>query len=220
VPAPDGGFFIVGATRTTGNATSKILRVGADGEMLALTLATARLGAAAACVGPTGAKLVVAGGSATGAGIELFDQGQALVPLAYPPDPTVGMAVAGIDDANVVLVGGTDPATGTPASMRSAQLGCTQACTTTALAADPVPLRQASAFRLADGVILAVGETDVGETLAYEITASPPATRAVPFREPRKWASAAGLYTGQIAVVGGDLVADGSPALHIEIFTR
>jgi hypothetical protein len=216
VQAPNGGFFIVGATRTAGNATSKILKVDPDGKMETLTLAAGRLGAAAGCVGVTGANLVVAAGSATGAGIEILQQGLALVPLAYPPDPTVGMAVAGIDDVNVVLVGGIDPTTGTSVPLRSANLGCTQTCATTAIAADPVPLRQASAFRITDGVLIAVGETD---TLAYQVTVSPPSTRALPLREPRKGASAAGLHTGQVAIVGGDRLTDGSPARHIEIFT-
>jgi hypothetical protein len=220
VQAPDGSFFVVGATRTSGDATSKILKVGSDGKMETFTLATARLGAAASCVGLTGARLVVAGGSATGAGIEVLDQAQTLVPLAYPPDPTVGMAVAGIDDSNVLLLGGTDPATGATAALRSASLGCTQACATTAVAVDPLPLSQATAFRVADGTFLAVGENTQGETLAYEVIASPASTRALPLREPRKWASAAVLYTGQVAIVGGDLLADGSPARHIEVFTR
>jgi hypothetical protein len=220
VQAPDGSFFVVGAMRTSGDATSKILKVGSDGKMETFTLTTARLGAAATCVGLTGAKLVVAGGSATGAGIEVLDQAQALVPLAYPPDPAVGMAVAGIDDSNILLLGGTDPATGAAAALRTASLGCTQACATTPFPVDALPLSQTTAFRIADGTFLAVGETAQGETLAYEIVASPPSTRALPLREPRKWASAAALYTGQIAVVGGDLLADGTPARHIEVFTR
>jgi hypothetical protein len=219
VQAPDGSIFVVGATRSAGEATTKILKVNADGEMQVFSLAAARVGAAAACVGATGANLVVAGGSATGAGIEVLQQGQALVPLAFPPDPTVGMAIGGVDDATVVLLGGTDPATGAAAQLRSANLRCTQACETSSLAVDPLPLRRTAAFRIADGTLLAVGETDQGQTLTYEVIVSPPSTRALPLREPRKWASAVSLYTGQIAIVGGALLADDTPARHIEIFT-
>jgi hypothetical protein len=216
VQAPDGAFFIVGATRTSGEATAKILKVGADGKIEALTLAAARLGAAAAYIG---GKLVVAGGSATGAGIEVLSQGQALVPLAYPPDPTVGMALGRIDDATVVLLGGTDPTSGTAARSRAAALSCTQACTTTELASGPLPLRQARAFPLGAGALLAVGDTDQGETQAYAVTASTASMRALPLREPRKGATAVALSSGQIALIGGDLLTDGSPARRIEIFT-
>ncbi|HEX3770738.1 MAG TPA: hypothetical protein VHV30_07740, partial [Polyangiaceae bacterium] len=77
-----GAQYIVGATRTTGAATAKVLKVDPNdvsntnypyGNTTLITLSAPRLGAAAAW--STGYDLVVAGGSPTAAGVEVVMNG-------------------------------------------------------------------------------------------------------------------------------------------------
>src|SRR5450432_3106571 len=108
--AADGSAYVVGATRSTGDPTDKVLHIAADGSLHALVLSTPRLGAAAALVEGT---LVVAGGSATGAGVEELSVGAtSFTALALPPDATQGAGLAELNPSSATLAGGHDAGTG------------------------------------------------------------------------------------------------------------
>lgn len=211
VAAPDGSAYIVGATRS--NPPSKsVLRINADKTLTALTLVTPRAGASAAWVDGRG--LVVAGGSAHGAGVELAASGAtAFEALGYAADPTTGAGLAVLDGSTVLRVGGRD-AQGDHAATVSLALGCNSSCKPQARGT-PVPLDHARAFHFDSGDVLVVGDDDSGKTGAVRLTGT--AQSPVPLREPRSHATALLAPTGQVAVVGG-LLADGTPARSVELY--
>jgi hypothetical protein len=210
--APDGSAYIVGATRAD-DPTAAVLEIAADGTLTALSLTSARAGAAAVWV--VGRGLVVAGGSDTGAGIELLAEGSgAFVPLSYPADATAGAALVPIDSASALRVGGRNAAGGA-AETAFLALGCGSACAAEPRGA-PVALDEASGFSFDGGLGLVVGRASGGETAAFRIDGEG-AAEPVPLREPRTGATALRLPTSHVAVVGG-VLGDGSPATSIELF--
>jgi hypothetical protein len=209
--------YIVGATRAAGDPTDRVLRVASDGTLRALTLSAPRLGAAAAVVA---GQLVVTGGSDSGAGAEVLNADEtAFVALAYPPDATQGAALAELTSTTAVVVGGVDPTTNTQGGLRTIDLTCTDSCSATPLANADFSYSQAQAFHFADGKVLVTGESPDGETHAftlgktvgYELTEQP-------LRTPRIGATGLLMPNGQVGLVGGDAVADGSPASSVELF--
>jgi hypothetical protein len=203
IALPDGTLFIVGATRSTGDPTSKVLRIATDGTLRALALTTPRLGAAA---GKVGDKLVVAGGSAAGPGVEVLNDTQStFVTLGIGPDATTGLGLAALDATTMLLAGGKDPTTGATASVRTLDVSCGSVCTASDLGPMPSALQSSRVFRVDAGKLLITGETDDGETHAYSIAiggASPEIVEQ-PLRERRKGASAVVLPNGQVGLVGG-----------------
>ena len=124
----DGTLFIVGCTRTSGEPTAKVLRVGVDGKFSAVSLATPRLGSAAAVVGDT---LVVVGGNTTRAGVEVLRAGEsAFGPLAFPPEasgsPEAGSSLVLAQAGNQTLVLGGNGTEG-PLPVRTLDFSCTAA---------------------------------------------------------------------------------------------
>src|SRR5579883_614714 len=109
VVATDGTQYVVGATRTTGSKTATVLVFGSSGQPSWASLSAPRLGAAAAWVDGRG--LVVAGGSATAAGVEVLAPGaSAGTALQYAPDPSAGAGASVLPNQHVLLAGGTTPA--------------------------------------------------------------------------------------------------------------
>jgi hypothetical protein len=207
----DGTLFIVGATRAAGDPTTKVLQVAPDRTLTALALTTPRLGAGAGIVG---GKLVVAGGAATGAGIEVLnDMHTAFVALGAPADPTVGLGVGELDGTTLLLGGGKDPTTGAGAPLRTLDTACGATCAPSALGALPTALTLAHVFRIDTGKLVVAGESDDGETHTFSVHTggAMPDVAELPLRERRKGASPLLLPNGQLGLVGG-LTVDGKDA--------
>jgi hypothetical protein len=218
VDATDGRTFVVGGTRPS-DPTKSVLVVAADGSLSALELVEARAGAAAVWV--EGVGLVVAGGSATGAGVELLSpKAKSFAALSFPPDATVGAGAVIDGPTGVVLVGGT-LADGSPAPIRRLDPTCLGACDAMPIpSSDPsVDLTAVHAYTLGGGRILAVGEaiTAPAQTHSFLLQLGTSATE-LPLREPRSGASVIPAPNGTLALFGGTRL-DGKPALSVELFS-
>lgn len=207
----DGAAYIVGATRAT-KPTSAVLRLSAKGVPTVLRLGTPRAGAAATWIAGRG--LLVAGGSADGAGAEIIaDDASAFSALPYPADATVGAAVVGVDADTALRLGGRD-AQGAPAPSVTLALGCQSACAGVPTPPD-VALDNAQAFELAGGALVAVGDV-AGATTAFHLDTAAGTAQPLPLAEPRGGATALVAPTGQLALVGGTH-PDGTPATSLEL---
>jgi len=219
VTLADGTSFFVGATRSTGEPTSKVLRIGADRTLRALALTTPRLGAAAGAVGN---KLVIAGGSTMGAGVEVLnDQQSAFVTLGIAAEATTGLGLAAVDGTTMLLAGGKDPVTGAGASVRTLDVSCAAACTASDLGPLPSALSSAHVFRIDKNKLLVTGESDDGEAHAFSVATGGPGAEIVerPLRERRKRASAVRFPNGLVGLLGGVSI-DGAetPILTFETY--
>ena len=217
VDASDGRTFVVGGTRPT-EPTRSVLVVAADGTLSALDLVEARAGAAAVWV--EGVGLVVAGGSAAGAGVEVLGpKAKSFAPLSFPSDATVGAGAVIDGPTGVVLLGGT--LDGSPAPIRRLDPTCVNACVATPVTdSDPsVALTAVHAYTLGGGRILAVGEaiTAPAQTHSFLLQLGASATE-LPLREPRSGASVIPAPNGTLALLGGTRL-DGKPALSVELFS-
>jgi hypothetical protein len=200
VVADDGTAYVVGATRATGAPTSAVLVASTNGQLSFASLASARLGAAAAWV--QGKGLVVAGGSATAAGVEVLAAGAAAgAALAYPPDPTVGGGADPLDATHVVLAGGA--ANGATPDTRAVDLGCTASCAPSVWpnAKPGVELVVAQAFATGASSALVLGDDASGASHAF--TVGPNLTQEIAFKVARNHARGVRLPTGAVAVAGG-----------------
>ena len=216
----DGESFIVGCTRVTGAATSSVLYVDVNGLLNLVTLSAPRLGCGATYVTSVG--LIVTGGSASAPGVEVVqetvtDAGATLVALtgttlAYPPDPSTGVGVAGLDGTHVLLVGGSTPAGDDPGA-RYIDVTCADSsCDATAWSTVTFPavLTTAQAFGLDSLSAFIVGNDSTGSTHAFTVTVG--GVTAVPLKVPRNNARVVPIPTYSYAIVGG--------AAEIESFIR
>ncbi len=160
--------YVVGATRISGGATQAVLHINPSdtsnttyltGNLSWLKLTQPRLGAGAAWVAGRG--LVVTGGSATAAGVEVFAPGST-TPTAvteFPPDASSGAGVSAIpnDSSSVLVAGGVTP-TGQSAGVRQLHL---DSLTSSSWGALPLALDAASAFALQNGTQVVVVGSDV-----------------------------------------------------------
>ncbi|MGA7121100.1 MAG: hypothetical protein WBY94_13430 [Polyangiaceae bacterium] len=172
VVATDGTQYVVGATRATGNPTQTVLEIDPTGSASWATLSAARLGAAATWV--VGRGLVVAGGSAQAAGVEIIAPGATNgAALAYPPDPSIGSGAAALDGQHILLAGGTT-AEGLGATVRSIDLACSMQCAPTPWAALPETpaLAPAQVFASDSAHALLIGDDASGMTHAFRLTAT------------------------------------------------
>ncbi|MFO0757669.1 MAG: hypothetical protein U0359_14325 [Byssovorax sp.] len=220
----DGTTFVVGATRTTGEATKSVLIVASDGTLTATSLHTARLGAAAAFVASLG--LMVAGGSSEGAGVELLpSQTTTFVAADYPADAVTG-AAAVIDPRDsmklkMLLVGGSDG--GKPAATRVVDMGCSKACAAVEIPgmALPVTFDHGAGYVLNDTQVIVVGDEvsqdGPGQTRPFVLDLGAMSVTETPLREPRKGASPIPTPLGTLAILGGQHL-DGSPAFSVESY--
>jgi hypothetical protein len=194
--ASDGSQYVVGATRTSGDPTARVLKIDASGVASFVSLSAARLGAAAAWV--EGRGLVVVGGSGAAPGVEVLGAGAtAGSALAFAPDATAGAGAAALDGAHVVVAGGT-------AAPRALDLGCAPSASTTCTTSWPplpAPLARASVYPIDKASAFVVGDDAAGTMHAYRI--GPSNALEIALKIPRKLARTLALPTGAIAIVGG-----------------
>jgi hypothetical protein len=212
VVTKSGSQYVVGATRTTGAPTNKVLALDASGNPSWLTLSTPRLGASAAWVDTTG--LVVAGGSAAAAGVEIVEVVRAAATtgslLAYPPDPSVGAGAASLDgDRFVLLAGGVMP-DGSDAAVRVVDLACASQCAASVWTALPTVVTSTQAFSIDEASAVIVGSEPSSATTHVFRVASGKATE-LPTRVPHQGARA---LASPIGPRGSLLLAGGAPKLE------
>ena len=222
IESSEGRSFVIGATRRGGEKTAAILEIKFDGALAALELEHPRSGAAAVWLEGTG--LVVAGGSADAPGIEVLAPGTTgFVVREFPFDAAEGAGAVVVDSARIALVGGV--LAGAPAPTRFITPGCTQMCAAeeAAEATLPVALSDVRAFALGGGRVVAVG-SEVGSEVAgpgltrtFLVGLAAPSVEEAPLRDPRSNASVVAAPNGTLSILGGSL-ADGSPALTVEMF--
>jgi hypothetical protein len=216
--APDGPRYIIGGTRQDGTPTDKVLVVDTQLAPTVLSLTTPRLGAAAGFVGTA---LVVAGGAPDGPMAEILKPGAtAFTPLAFPTDPTAGLGLAALDGKTAIVAGGKDPQ-GVASSVRTFDITCTDACTTSELMFQLPSLTRTKVFALSPSQLLVVGEADDGtnHALLLDPTSSPPANPVeIELKEPRAKATPVLMPNGQVALVGGIRTSDAMPAMNLELF--
>lgn len=197
--ASDGSQYVVGATRTTGAPTSAVLAFDANGTPSWASLTEPRLGAAATWV--QGRGLVVAGGSASGAGVEIVGPGAAMgYTLDYPADASTASGAATLDSGHVLLAGGTTLA-GDSAGVRAIDLMCAQ-CAPTPWGALPVTLSPAQVFASDASDALIVGDDSAGTTHVFRATPTGPA-QEVGTRVPHTGARAIVSPVGSVVLFGG-----------------
>jgi hypothetical protein len=192
--------WIVGGTRTKGDPSVRVLRVGADASLSFVALTAPRLGASAAWV--EGRGLVVAGGSAIAAGLEILGTGaSAATALPFAPDPISGQAACALDGSHLLLSGGSAPSGAAPAS-RVADLTCGSECVPTAWTTTlPSLFPQVELFAIDPNTALFVGDDPAGLTRAFRLSAN--ASTEILLKVPRHGARAIATYGGSIALVGG-----------------
>lgn len=218
VESPSGTSYIVGATRE-GAATRGVLAFSADGLVTALSLVQERASAASAWA--EGVGLVVAGGSAAGAGFEVVPEGQtAFVARDMPSDATMGAAAVTLGKGRMALVGGVT-ATNAAAATRTWDPGCTSGCAMTEVvgAELPVALVKTRGFYLGGSRVLVVGHEVMGSKLVrvFEVDVDKPSVVERPLREPRSGATVVPAPNGTLAIMGG-VLENGKPALNVEMY--
>jgi hypothetical protein len=216
VRTPSGVSYVVGATRPSG-ATRAVLAIAADGTVSSVQLVEARQGAAAVWVDGTG--LFVAGGSATGPGVEVLAPGATMFSTRdFLPDATEGAGAMVINPGQVTLAGGQ--MAGAPTPTRSLDPDCVTACMAIALPEVSLtePIVEVSAFSLGGGRAIAIGRAlpDPGLMRSFLLDLGSDLVTEVPLREPRWGASVVAAPNGTLAIVGG-MHQDGTPALHVEM---
>lgn len=196
----DGSSYVVGGTRTDGDASARVLRVGADGKLSFSSLITPRKGACAAWV--QGRGLLVVGGSASGAGLEIVDATtQQASALAYPSDPVSGCGVGALDQGHALVAGGTLPS-GPESSVRTFDLSCAANCApVVGSSSPPLALVRADVATMSSSAALIVGDDASGTTRAYRSTSE--SAVALSFRVPHEGGQLVRMPTGGVAVFGG-----------------
>ena len=202
VAVPDGSTYVVGATRTTGGPSSRVLVFGKDGSITSATLAKPREGACATWVDGRG--LVVIGGNATDPGVEVLAPGalQSAV-LAYAPDGVKGCGATTLDASHVLVAGGT----GSPADVAGAapvrvvDLACAAGCIPEVWPG-MIPLVRAESFTVAQGAVLVAGDDATGASRVFRATVA--GTTEIPVKAARRGARLIALpVKGTAALVGG-----------------
>jgi hypothetical protein len=217
VDSSDGRTFVVGGTRPS-EPTKSVLVVASDGTLSSLELKEARAGAAAVWI--EGVGLVVAGGSANEPGIEVLGpKSMAFAPGGYPADPTVGAGAVLDGPSGVVLIGGTLEG-GAAAPIRRLDPTCVNGCVASPITgSDPsAALTSVHAYTLGGGRVIVVGDEIAApaqtRTFVLQLGAS---AIELPLRDPRRGAAVIPAPNGTLAALGGTLVADGKPALSVEL---
>jgi len=197
LPTPGSTSFVVGFTRA--EATDAYAFFDASGNYYGARLTTARSGAAVTWSPEFG--LVVVGGSAEGAGVELILAEDPTEPTAldYPADPVAGAALLADSETTVLRLGGR-LADGTPAPTVRLNLDCDADCVPEELPELTVDFVTGQGF-LDQGAMLVAAEDAEGNTLVFRVTAD--AVTPIPLRLERAKASPLLLPTGHLALIGG-----------------
>jgi hypothetical protein len=201
ISGTDGTQFVVGATRTTGDPTARILTIDSDGNTKFVALANVRVGACATFVEGRGL-VVIGGGDSTTPGGELLAVGASIgTPLPLPPDLVKGCGAATLDNSHIVVVGGEG---GTTDAARVFDLTCTANCTgtpwnDTSLGA----LTRTQVSRLSADTALVVGDDKDGATHMFRIS-GPGGKREIPLKIPRRNARLITTPTNSHVLVGGN----------------
>jgi hypothetical protein len=215
VVSDKGVAYIVGGTRTSGDATASVLVLDPNdsggsanvvGKLTWASLTAPRLGASATWV--TGRGLVVTGGSSTAAGAELLAALPSTTGSALPfaPDPSEGTGVVPLPPSGqqVLLAGGLDAA-GHDAGARTLDLACTSACAPMAWGADggalPTPIGSAQAFALDATTAVVVGSEASSLTHVFRLTTT--STAELRTKVPHMGARAAISPLGTLVIAGG-----------------
>ena len=198
----DGAVSIVGGTRATGGASSRVFRIAANGTVAFAALATPREGACAASVDGRG--LFVYGGAGTEAAAEILAAGAALgTKLAFPADGVKGCGATALDGSHVLVVGGVGSPTdvGGAAQARVVDLACTADCKPVPWMGT-LPLVRAEAVALAADVALVLGDDASGASRLFRATAAGPTE--IPLKVARRGARLQPLpVKNTVAIVGG-----------------
>jgi hypothetical protein len=191
----DGTQFIVGATRTNGGPSARILIVDPSGRTSFASLNTPREGACAAYV--EGRGLVVFGGSSGPEPIEVLAPGATTAAvLAQTATAPRGCSATALDGAHVALAGGI----GAEFPVTVVDLACTGTCPPTPWRG-AIPLVRSESLALLPDAIFLVGEDLSGVTRAFR--ASSAELREIPLRTPRRGGKLLRSPTGAMLVVGG-----------------
>jgi hypothetical protein len=205
VTVPDGSAYVIGATRTSGGPSQRVLSIAKDGTTAFATLAVPREGACATWV--EGRGLVVVGGNAAGAtaaGAEVIAPGSVQgAALAYPADGVKGCGAAALDASHVLVAGGAgssaDVAGAAPA--RVLDLACASMCTP-AVWPGALPLVRAESFALAQDAALVAGDDATGASRVFRVSAT--GSTEIALKAPRRNARLVALpIKGTAAIVGG-----------------
>jgi len=196
----DGEAYVVGAGRTDGAATARVLKLDSAGTVTFLTMGVPRLGAAA--VWAKGRGLLVLGGDDKAPGVELLPKGATgSITLPFPPDATRGASGTMLNDTTVLVAGGTD-ATSSPQATRTFDLTCAASCTTASWNATLAQaLTPTQLFTTSPTTALLVGDDATGATHTFRLDAG--AATEIPTKSPRVRARAARVATGSIVLAGG-----------------
>lgn len=215
-----GYIYVVGATQTSGSPTTAILQINTNdlsntayptGNLAWVQLSEPRRGASAAMV--PGVELVVAGGSASAAGVEILPVGKPMgTPCNYPFDPSVGSGMAELANGGTqfLIAGGALPASGADAGTQSAGVRVVDVSNCvgdtykpTPWSSLPEPLTNCSVFSLNSGAQGFLVGSEIGglthtfvlnSTAAIEIPTKVPHTNAVGFLSP----------VNSVLIVGGN----------------
>jgi hypothetical protein len=203
VVAPDGSAYVIGATRTAGGPSQRVLVITKDGVTSFASLSTPREGACASWVEGRGL-VVVGGGDAAASGAELLPIGLAqATKLAYPADPVKGCGASALDASHVLVAGGvgSNADIGGSAPARVLDLACASECKA-ALWPGALPLVRAESFTLAPNAALLAGDDATGATRAFRV--SDTGSREIPLKAARRGGRLVALpIKGTVAVVGG-----------------
>jgi len=202
----DGEAYVVGAGRTDGAATARVLKLDSAGKVTFLTMGAARRGAAV--VWAKGRGLLVLGGNDTAPGADLLPKGATgSVTLPFPPDATRGASATMLNDTTVLVAGGTDAAS-SPQATRTFDLTCAASCVTASWKSTLTQaLTPTQLFTTSPTTALLVGDDAAGATHTFRLDTE--AATEVPTKIARNRARASRVATGSIVLVGG-----GSPILE------
>lgn len=200
IQADDGSSYVVGGTRATGDATTRILKVDKDGKATFSNLVTPRVGACATWV--QGRGLLVYGGSPNGPAAELLaTDAPSAQALPFPPDPITGCGASALTPQHVVITGGNTAGAIAKRPPLVFDLACAKDCVGFAWPND-LALGRASVVTLNPEAALVVGDDANGESRAFRVSSKD--QRPVPLKVARKGAKVIALPTrGQFAIVGG-----------------
>jgi hypothetical protein len=205
LPGGNGTMILVGPTRLE-NPTDAVIGFGVD-DSGAVTMApvkthTKRAGAALLFEEDFG--LILASGSAKGAGVERLEpNGSEFKEIPYPADPIVGAALVMEDETHLLRVGGIT-ADGSKAPTVRINIECTKDCSYELVPDFDLEIRGAQSFYdLTTKHTIIVGENADGLTEVFRYDSSGFTSIIFPKPQKRIRAFALELSNQQLGIIGG-----------------